>query len=97
MIGAGNPAGIFSLHPGATHKYILDAVVQAMSHVEHAGNIRRWDYYGIWLPFIRFTVKIFSIQPMRVPFIFCCSMIEILTQFHKRTKLPELADGRVDC
>jgi hypothetical protein len=70
MVGTGHPASILSLHTGTTNQNILDSFVKHMAHMEHAGNVWRGDYYGIWFSAIRFGAKQFMLHPIGIPFIF---------------------------
>ncbi len=58
MVGAGDPAGIVAFHFCTAYEYILYAVVQCMTHVQHARYIRRRHYNSVGRTVVRLTGKI---------------------------------------
>ncbi len=49
VIGAGLPQGVATLHPPETDQCIHDGVVEAMAHMQAAGDVRRRDHDGVGL------------------------------------------------
>ena len=82
MIGAGYPAGIFTLHAGAAYQNILDGIIQTVTHVKDTGNIRGRDDHGKRFPVVGRTIEITFIDPVLVPAVLRALMFEIFTQFH---------------
>ena len=70
MVGAGDPAGILTLHTGTTHENVLDGIVQHVAHVEHTGYVGRRNHDGIGLASVWLTREKFVVQPILVPFAF---------------------------
>ena len=83
MIRTRHPTGIFTHHSGTPNKDILDGIVQAMTHVKDPRNIRWWDYNRVGFPVIRGTFKIFMIEPVLVPFLFCGLKIKCFGDLHE--------------
>ena len=81
MISAGYPAGVFSLHPGPSDEDILNRIIQAMAHVQHPGNIGRWNHNSIRFPVIGFAVKVSFAQPVLVPMLLGLLVLKIFAQF----------------
>ena len=82
MIGTGYPACVLALHAGTAHQDVLDGIVEAMSHVQHAGYVRRGDDHGIGFPLIGGAVEISFVQAMLVPLVIYRCGLKIFTQFH---------------
>ena len=70
MIGAGNPAGIEAFHAGTAYDNILNGIVEHVTHVQYARNIRRRYYDGIGWFFVRFRMEISFFHPVCIPLIF---------------------------
>ena len=69
MVGAGNPASVLAGHTGTTHQYILNSIIQHVAHVEHAGDIRGWNHYGIRFTIIGGGMEKTMIHPILIPLI----------------------------
>ena len=68
MVGAWHPAGVLALHAGASHKNILNGVVEHVSHVEHTGNIWWRDDDGVRFTTIGLTTEQLVVKPVLIPF-----------------------------
>ena len=69
VVGAGNPAGIFTLHARAAHEDVLNRLVEHMAHMEHARDVGRRNHDGIRLAAIRFGMKQAVLHPVVIPFV----------------------------
>ena len=54
VVGAGYPAGVFTFHPCAAHKNVLNGVVEHVAHVEHSRHVGGRNHDGIRLAAIGF-------------------------------------------
>ena len=68
VVGARDPAGVLALHAGAAHQYVLQRVVEHMSHVEHTRDVGWRDDDRIGFPFIGFGMEKAVLHPVVVPF-----------------------------
>ena len=68
VVGARNPAGVLALHAGAAHQYVLQRIVEHVSHVEHARNIGWRDDDRVGFPLIGFGMEKAVLHPVVVPF-----------------------------
>jgi len=68
MVGARHPEYVVAAHPLPAAEDILKGVVEGVSHVQGAGDVRWGDDYGVWL-FVRggLGVKITLLFPFCIP------------------------------
>src|SRR5512143_1584373 len=73
MIHAGYPKRIIAAHSFVSNGNVLKRVVQSMPHVEHAGDVGRWDD-NAERRFVRGTIcpEVPFFKPEAVPFSFDC-------------------------
>ena len=62
-----HPAGVFTQHTGTADQYILNSIIEHMTHVQYTGHIRRRNHNGIWLPLIWNRAEITFLNPIAVP------------------------------
>jgi hypothetical protein len=74
VIGAGEPEDLLAIHTRFAAENILNGVVENVTHVKHAGDIRWRNDNGIRRTLVADTRGIgdetFSVQPELVPFVF---------------------------
>ena len=49
VVGAGNPAGVLTVHTGLADQHVIECVIEHMAHVENSSHIRRRDNDGVRL------------------------------------------------
>ena len=75
VVGAGSPACVLALHASTTHEDVLYGVVEHVTHVEYAGDVR-WRYDdGVWLSAVGLATEEFVVQPILIPLGFYFSWV----------------------
>ncbi len=70
MVGAGHPAGVLAVQACLAHQYVLNGIVEHVSHVQHTGHVW-WRYDdGVGLSVVGLTAEEFVVQPVLVPLAF---------------------------
>ena len=69
VVGTGDPAGVPAVHAGLADEHVVECIVEHMSHVQDAGDVRRRDHDGIRLPVVGFGMEAFMLQPVGVPLV----------------------------
>ena len=68
VVSARNPASVLAHHSGSSHKYVLDGIVQHVSHVQHASHVWRRDNYCVRLSVVWLRMKESVVKPVLIPF-----------------------------
>ena len=84
MVGTRHPACVLALHTRTTDEDVLNRVVQHVTHVKHACDIRRRNHDGVRFTFIRCRMKIVLFHPVLVPFLFGRLRTIFARKFHNR-------------
>ena len=69
VVRSRHPAGILAIHARLTDKYVIESIVEHMSHVENTGDIRRRDNDSVRFPVIRLRMEALVLQPIGIPFV----------------------------
>ena len=67
VVGTWYPASVLALHTCATHEYILQRVVEHVTHVKHTCHVGWWDNDSIWLASVGLRVEKVVLDPEVVP------------------------------
>ena len=82
MVCSWYPAGVLALQTGAAHEYVLNGIVEHVTHVEHSGHVG-WRYDdGVRLATIGFAAEQFVVKPILVPFALYFGWTVLCFQFH---------------
>ncbi|MPM08936.1 hypothetical protein SDC9_55252 [bioreactor metagenome] len=69
VVGARLPQRVVTAHPVVAGQCIHDRLVEAMAHVQRAGDVGRRDHDGVRLTFIGHRTEKSVVHPVRIPFI----------------------------
>ena len=69
MVGTGHPACVLAGHACAANEDVLDCIVEHVTHMEHAGNVRRRNHDSIRFAVIGNGVEQSVLHPISVPFV----------------------------
>ena len=81
VVGSRHPKGILAQHACAAYQYVLNSVVEHVSHVQHAGYVGRRYHYGVGLSFVGDRLKHVVVHPVFVPFVFYFRWVVLGSQF----------------
>ena len=70
VVGAGHPAGVLAVDACLAHKYILNGIVEHVTHVQHTRHVWRRNDYGVRLAPVGPGAKQLVSQPIFIPFAF---------------------------
>ena len=68
VVCTGYPQRILALHACTTYQYILDGVVQHVSHVQHSRHVGWRNDDGVGFASIGFRTEQLVVQPVLIPF-----------------------------
>ena len=64
MVGAGQPQGGVALHPAPADEDVLQSLIQCVTHMQLAGDVRRGNHDGIGFLFgVGLSVEIVALHP----------------------------------
>ena len=89
VVGAGHPQGCVALHPLGADEHVLHGVIQCMTHVQLAGDVRRRHHDGVgFLVGVCFRVEVAAVQPELVDAVFHLTGIVLFCEFFHPNLLP---------
>ena len=89
VVGAGHPQGCVPLHPLGADEHVLHGVIQRMTHVQLAGDVRRRHHDGVgFLVGVCFRVEVAAVQPELVDAVFHLTGIVLFCEFFHPNLLP---------
>ena len=89
VVCAGHPQGCVALHPLGADEHVLHGVIQCMTHVQLAGDVRRRHHDGVgFLVGVCFRVEVAAVQPELVDAVFHLTGIVLFCEFFHPNLLP---------
>ena len=82
MVGTRNPACILAVQTCLADEYVLDGIVQHVTHVQYTCHIWWRDNDGVWLTAVRLAGKELVVQPVLIPFALYFRGVVLCCQFH---------------
>ena len=86
MVSSWQPEGFIALHSSETDQNILQGFIQCVTHMQLTGDVRWWNYDGVWF-FVRIwlSVEISAVQPKLIGAVLYLFWIIDLGQFFHKT------------